>query len=332
MSDNKILLSIVIVNWNSWEYIDNCLKSIEEYSKGINLEIIVIDNNSTDGSVANLQRLHPDVRLIALTENLGFPKANNLGFKNATGRYLLALNPDTQIYEDTLWCSIDFLEKHKEYGCVGVKTLKPNGRIQLECAGRFLTVRGAIWEMLLLDKIFPKAKFFKPNAMTYWDHKSDRDVDRISGAYMMFPRKLYQKIGGFDERLPMFLEDNEFCFRLWKNGYKIRYLADVEITHFVGQSTKKAMPAWVVALRYESYYLTIKELHGNAHANIYVILLLIVLPLKLIASPFLSLGIYIKNGYHSFSRLYYEALYGLLWCLKKMVTMLMSVESKERKR
>lgn len=319
---NHILLSIIIVNWNSWEYIDNCLKSIKEYSKGINLEIIVIDNNSTDESVANLQRFYPNVTLIALTENLGFPKANNLGFKNASGKYLLALNPDTQIYEDTLWRSIDFLEKHKEYGCVGVKTLKPNGRIQLECAGQFLTVRGAIWETLLLDKIFPKVKCFKPPAMTYWDHNSDLDVDRIQGAYMMFPYEVYRKVGRFDERLPMFLEDHEFCIRLWKNGYKIRYLADVEITHFVGQSTKRAMPAWIAALRYESYYLIIKELHGNAHANIYVILLLLVLPLKLVASPFLSLGIYIKNGHHSFSRLYYEALYGFPWIFKKLAAKL----------
>ena len=245
MSNSNILLSIVIVNWNSWKYIDNCLKSIRENSKGINLEIIVIDNNSIDESVANLQRLHPDVRLIALTENLGFPKANNLGFKNAKGKYLLALNPDTQIHQDVLWRSIDFLEKHKEYGCVGVKTLKPNGRIQLECAGQSYTVRGAIWETLLLNKLFPKAKYFKPPAMTYWDHNSDRDVDRVQGAYMMLPYKVYRKIGGFDERLPMFFEDNEFCLRLNKNTYKIRYLADVAITHFVGQSTRKAMPAWV---------------------------------------------------------------------------------------
>ena len=318
MSLSNPLLSIIIVNWNSWMHLDRCIQSILKHGRNIDFEVIVIDNDSKDDSVKKLKTAHPDVRLMAMNENLGFPKANNIGFKMARGKYILALNPDTKVHKDTLERSIKFLENNTDYGCVGVKTIKPNGRIQYECAGRFLTLKGALWEALLLDKLLPCFSFFTPPAMTEWDHDDERDVDRIQGAYMMFPYSVYEDIGGLDETLPMFMEDQEFCIRLWKSGYRIRYLAGVKITHFVGQSTKKAPPDWITHMRYESYYNIFELLYGQTSANAYVFLLLFILPLKLILTPFIAMGIFLTNRYNRLHILVGEVIHGYSWIFQKL--------------
>ncbi len=318
MHKTEKTLSIIIVNWNSWHHINNCLNSIKQYADNIKKEIIVVDNNSNDKSCDKIRKYHPEASVISLLENIGFPRANNIGFSLATGRYILVLNPDTIIYENTLQDSISFLENNKDYGCVGVKTLKPNNRIQFACAKQFTTLRGALFATVLLDKIFPGLKFLKSPDMAFWDHENDRDVEMIQGAYMMFPKTIYSRTGGFNEDIPMFFEDNEFCIRLMRNNYKIRYLSHIKITHAIGQSLKKAAPEWVVMLRYESAYLSIKLLQGNFHARMYPFLLLFILPLKLLLLPYLSLGLYIKNRYNNFSILYYETIYGFLWVKKKI--------------
>lgn len=311
------LLSIVIVNWNSWAHIHRCLKSIQHHGGNLPLEIIVVDNNSSDDSVKNLKHSYPNVRLAVLNDNRGFPKATNMGFEMASGDYLLALNPDTMVYGGTLQRSIEFLKQNKEYGCVGVKTLKPNGRIQYECAGRFLTLQGALWETLLLDKLLPRVSLFSPPAMTDWDHEDERDVDRVQGAFMMISRSVYEAVGGLDETLPMFLEDQEFCIRLWNRGYKIRYLTDVYITHFVGRSTKKAAPGWIAFMRYESYHRVLRLLYGKTVSELYPVFLLLILPIKIALSPFLASGIYIKNRYNRLRPLFYESIHGLKWIYLK---------------
>ncbi len=233
MDKELIELSIVIVNWNSWEYIDKCLSSIRKHAADISLEIIVIDNNSSDNSVENIRKYYPYVKLIAERDNHGFPKANNIGFDIAKGKYILALNPDTEIKSFTLQKSIEFLDKNISYSCVGVKTLKENGKIQYHCARKFFTLKGALSSYLLLDKMLPYIKFFDSPDMAYWDHKSSREVDMISGAYMMFRKSMYKKIGGFDTTIPMFYEDNEYCLRIWLSGYKIYYLAGYFVVRYI---------------------------------------------------------------------------------------------------
>ncbi len=323
-------LSIIIVSWNCWYHINNCLNSIKLHADNIKKEIIVIDNNSNDKSCDKIRKQHPETTVIPLLENIGFPRANNIGFLRATGKYILALNPDTIIYENTLQESISFLKNNKSYGCVGVKTLKPNNRIQFACAKQFTTLRGALFGTILLDKIFPGIKFLKSPDMAFWNHENDRDVEMIQGAYMMFPKTIYTKLGGFNEDIPMFFEDNEFCIRLMRNNYKIRYLSHVKITHFIGQSLKKAVPKWVVMLRYESTYLSIKLLQGDGYAIMYPFLLFFMLLLKFLLLPCLSLGLYIKNGYNHFSILYHETVYGFLWVKKKIKEIKNAKKDKKR--
>ncbi len=313
MKNKSTILSIVIVNWNSWHHIHRCLNSIAVHAENIEHEIIVIDNNSSDKSVHNLKKLHPSVRLFDLQDNVGFPKGNNIGFSKARGKYILALNPDTEIFADTLQSSISVLENDSGYGCVGVKSLKVNGRIQYACARKFVTLKGAIFESLMFDKLFPWLRFLDSPNMTYWDHDDDRDIDMTHGAYMMFPKKVYDQIGGFDDRIPMFYEDHEFCLRLREKGYKLRYIAEVKIIHYIGESVKKAPADWIIKLRYESIYLAIKKWQGQSVAKQYPYWLSIALSLKFFLVPFLGFGLYIKNGYHNIPTLFHETIYGFAW-------------------
>ncbi len=314
---DDVILSIIIVNWNSWDYIKKCLDSIIRYSKGINYEIIVIDNASTDNTVQNIKAYYPWVNLIALTENHGFPKANNIGFAEARGKYLLALNPDTEIKENTLQLSINFLEEHPDYGCVGVKTRKASGEIQLSCARKFPTFKGILLNILFLDRIFPKLTRADNIDMAYWDHEDSRDVDMVSGSYMMFPKSLYEKIGGFDERIPMFLEDFEYCKRISDSNFKIRYIADAEIIHYGEKSTSKAVPGWIAELRFEGFYLYIKDVYGTPIANNFVKALVVLLPIKIMLLPFMCLGLYFKKGENRFRSYFFETIGGIEWSLRR---------------
>jgi hypothetical protein len=316
---NNVILSVIIVNWNSWIYLKRCLDSILRYSKGINYEVIVIDNASADNSLQNIKTHFPWVNLIALDENVGFPKANNLGFAKARGKYLLALNPDTEIKANTLQLSLNFLEDHTDYGCVGVKTRKASGEIQFSCARKFPTFKGIIFNLLFLDRIFPRFNISENTDMPAWDHEDSKDVDMIAGSFMMFPRSLYQKIGGFDERIPLFLEDVEYCRRIWKRNFKIRYLAEAEIVHYGGKSTAEAVPRWIAQLRFEGFYLYIKDNYGLQAANKFVKILSVLLPIKAILLPFFCFGLYLKKRENRFTVYFYETIYGIIWSIEKLL-------------
>lgn len=321
-AQGHIELSIIIVNWNSWFHLSRCLSSIMMHAGEIPYEIIVVDNNSQDGSVANLKREFPVVCCLALDKNVGFPKATNLGLSIARGSFLLALNPDTEVFAQTMQESISFLKQHGEYGCLGVKTIKPNGKIQLDCGRRKMTLRGVIFETLMLDKIFPRLAWLQSPAMTEWDHETDRDVDIIQGAYMMFPKAIFHQLGGLDETIQMFYEDMEFCLRLAEHGYKIRYLSQVRIVHYIGQSTGQAVAGWISDLRFEAYFLALKKIHGQATARWYPVLLLLALPWKILISPGLAAAILIKNGNNRFKSTVLESCYGLIWALRKIASIL----------
>ena len=316
MSSPPPILSIIIVNWNSWEVLRNCLESLRQHAADVAHEVVVIDNHSADASVANLRRDYPEVTLLALNANVGFPKANNLGFAQARGQYFLALNPDTMVHPGAIQASIRFLEHHADYACVGVKTLKPNGKVQFCCARQYPTLRGVMANILMLDKVLPGATWLQSVDMTFWDHQDSRDVDMLSGSYMMFRRMIYETLGGLDERVLMFLEDVEFCLRLRKNGFRIRYLGEVSITHYVGQSTAKATPRPIAELRYKAWQMVIEECYGPRAARRFAWLLLPVLLLKLFLLPMLCLGMYLKNRENRFVKEVSETAHALLWAAR----------------
>jgi GT2 family glycosyltransferase len=266
-----------------------------ENTDDLKYEIIVVDNCSSDNLVENIAVCFPDVVLIKNEYNVGFPAANNQAFAIARGQYILMLNPDTLIKKNTLLQSLRTLQYNSSIGCLGVKTLKGNGEILSSCARLRPTLWNKFWQLFYIDTIF-KWKLFDSMDMTYWDHNNSCDVDLLHGGYMMFPKSLYKKIGGLDEKIPMFYEDIEYCCRIKRAGLRIYYLSDVEIVHYVGISCSTADQKWITKLYCEAFYLYFLEYGGgNQKALLYVLMLLFCFPLRILYSPLIWLGYLIKN-------------------------------------
>lgn len=326
-NNEQIDLSIVIVNWNSWDYLQKCIVSIKENAGELKHEIIVVDNCSSDNSTGNIASSFPDVALITNKNNVGFPMANNQAFNIARGRYFLMLNPDTLIKNNTLQQSLRVLKNDGTIGCVGVKTLKGNGEMLYSCARAYPSLWNKFWQIFYLGTIFRKWKFFDSSDMAYWDHNDSRDVDMLHGGYMMFPGSIYKKLGGLDEKIPMFYEDVEYCCRIKKAGFRIYYLADVEIVHFVGISCSKAEPKWIAnitKLLCETDYLYFLEYGGGSRkALFYVLMILLCFPLRIIYSPVIWLGYLVKNRkFKKFALINLQIIASAIWALRKLQVIL----------
>ncbi|ROL60836.1 glycosyltransferase [Bacteroidetes/Chlorobi group bacterium ChocPot_Mid] len=233
-------ISIVIVNYNVKDFLLQCLRSIESSSRKITYEVIVVDNNSTDGSINFLSSLFPKIKFIQLTENIGFARANNIGFKEAKGEYILVLNPDTIIQEDTLEIMVKYMEEHPEVGCSGCKVLNSDGSFQLACRRGFPTPWVSFTKLFGLQKIFPNSKVFGRYNQTFMRIDESYYIDSVIGAFMFCRQKAIDEVGGFDEDFFMYGEDIDLCYRLTQRGWKIAYVHSTSIIHFKGESTKRS--------------------------------------------------------------------------------------------
>ncbi len=233
-------ISIVIVNYNVKDFLAGCLKSIREASAGLEVEVIVVDNNSSDNSVPTLRPLFPDVDFIALDENIGFGRANNLGFSRANGKYILILNPDTILEEKTLRVMYDYMESNAQVGIAGCKVLNPDGTFQLACRRGFPTPWASFSKLFGLQKLFPGSKFFARYNQTFRSIDETYYVDAVIGAFMFARRSAITDAKGFDPDFFMYGEDIDLCFRVQKAGLKIAYVHTTSIIHFKGESTKRS--------------------------------------------------------------------------------------------
>jgi O-antigen biosynthesis protein len=233
-------LSIIIVNYNVKEFLQNLLHSISKSSAHLNYEIIIVDNASNDGSVEFIREKFPDVILIANEENLGFSRANNIGMKVAKGKYILLINPDTLVSEDTLGKMTDFFQQNPKVGLAGCKILNPDGTLQLACRRSFPGPWTSFCKVTGLSNLFPQSRLFAKYNLTFLDPDQSYEVDAISGSFMMFRKELYEKIGGLDENFFMYGEDLDFCYRTQKAGYKVFYVHSTQIIHYKGESTKRS--------------------------------------------------------------------------------------------
>ena len=233
-------ISIIIVNYNVKEFLENLLQSIFSAVKGLQVEIIVVDNASKDGSVEMLTSKFPTVKTIANEKNLGFAKANNLALKAASGKYFLLLNPDTILKENTLEAMFDYMQSHPEIGMSGCKVLNPDGTFQLSCRRGFPGPWTSFCKIFGLGRLFPKSRIFAHYNLTYLNEDDTYEVDAISGAFMFLRKAVYEVIGGFDEDFFMYGEDLDLCYRVQKSGNKVYYLHETEIIHFKGESTKRS--------------------------------------------------------------------------------------------
>ena len=233
-------LSIIIVNYNVKEFLQNLIHSIYKAAQRITFEIIVVDNASNDGSVEFIREKFPLVKLISNNKNLGFSRGNNIGLKEATGKYILLINPDTLVSEDTFEKMIRFFQDNPEAGLAGCKILNPDGTLQLACRRSFPGPWTSFCKVTGLSSMFPKSRLFAKYNLTYLDADQTYEVDAISGSFMMLTKEIYEKVGGLDEQFFMYGEDLDFCYRVQKAGYKVIYFHETQIIHYKGESTRRS--------------------------------------------------------------------------------------------
>ena len=236
-------VSVCIVNWNTRELLVRCLQSIRERTSGLSVEVIVVDNASTDGSGSVVGAQFPEVKLIRSADNLGFARGCNLGESVARGAFVLYLNPDTELQTNAILGMWRYLRSHPQCGAVGCRLLNTDGSIQLTCASAFPTPRNELSSLLFLDRIFPRSKVCSSRELGYWDHAESRDVECLSGACMMLPRSLAQRLAGFDETLFMYGEDLDLCCRIRRKQFHLHYLATEVISHHEGAASR-CLGAW----------------------------------------------------------------------------------------
>ena len=207
-------LSVIIVNYNVRDFLENALVSIEkalearlENGKQITSEVFVVDNGSDDGSVELVRKKFPHVHLLVNEENLGFARANNAALKKVHGRYLLLINPDTIVQEDTLKAMIEFFESNPAVGAAGCRILNPDGTLQLACRRSFPSPWVSFTKTTGLSALFPRSKLFGRYNLTYLNPNEICEVDAISGSFMIVRRTVYEQVGGLDENFFMYGED-----------------------------------------------------------------------------------------------------------------------------
>ena len=233
-------ISVIIVSYNVKEFLQQSILSLKNSLNGINHEIIVVDNNSVDGTTEIIKYKFPEIILIENEDNRGFAAACNQGLKVSSGKYLLLLNPDTMIQEDTISTMINFFEEVPNAGAAGCKILNADGSLQLACRRSFPSPKVALPKILGLSRLFPKIKLFGKYNLTYEDPDDLIEVDAISGSFLMFRRTVFEKILGLDETFFMYGEDLDYCYRIKEAGWEIYYVPDTKIIHYKGESAKLA--------------------------------------------------------------------------------------------
>ena len=232
-------LSVIIVNYNVKHFLEQCLHSVYKAAKGIETEIFVVDNNSVDGSAQLIREKFHDLYFIENKENVGFSRANNQAIRIANGKYILLLNPDTVVEEDTFSKVIDFMEKHPDAGGLGVKMIDGKGAFLPESKRGLPTPWVAFYKMFGLSKLFPNSRKFGKYHLSYLNENEIHSVDVLAGAFMLIRKETLDKVGLLDETFFMYGEDIDLSYRIILGGYKNYYFPETTIIHYKGESTKK---------------------------------------------------------------------------------------------
>ncbi|NNC95518.1 MAG: glycosyltransferase [Chitinophagales bacterium] len=232
-------LSVVIVNYNVKYFLEHALYSVRKASRTLHVEVFVVDNNSSDGSNEMLLKNFPEVNLIANNDNLGFAKANNQAIKKANGEFVLLLNPDTVVQEDTFEKCLSFMKEHPEAGALGVKMVDGSGKFLPESKRALPTPGVALFKLSGLSSLFPKSRIFGKYHLGYLDESKTHEVDVLAGAFMMIRKSVLDSAGLLDEDFFMYGEDVDLSYRIKLAGFKNYYYPETRIIHYKGESTKK---------------------------------------------------------------------------------------------
>lgn len=337
-------LSVIIVNYNVQHFLEQCLHSVRKAASGIEMEVFVVDNNSVDGSVQMVKNKFPEVHLIANKENVGFSKANNQAIRISKGEYVLLLNPDTVVEENTFRKVIDFMDAHADAGGLGVQMIDGKGNFLPESKRGLPTPSVAFYKIFGLSKLFPKSKTFGRYHLGFLDRNKTHEVDVLSGAFMLLRKTALDKVGLLDEDYFMYGEDIDLSYRIVLGGYKNYYFHDTRIIHYKGESTKKSSVNYVFVF-YRAMVIFAKKHFSQKNASLFSFLINIAIYLragvallmrfiKAIALPafdaaIILAGMYFVKGYYeekvklAYQGNYYQnelvnfffPLYTLIWIL-----------------
>jgi O-antigen biosynthesis protein len=274
-----VKLSVIIVNYNVKHFVEQCLYSVYKAAKNSELEVIVVDNNSVDGSLVLLQEKFPGVKLICNKKNTGFSVANNQGIRISKGEYVLLLNPDTVVQEDTFEKVIGFMDAHPEAGGLGVKMVDGKGKFLPESKRGLPTPSVAFYKIFGLAKLFPQSKKFGHYHLSYLDKDQVNEVDVLSGAFMLLRRSVLDKIGLLDETFFMYGEDIDLSYRIQLGGYKNFYYPETCIIHYKGESTKKSSVNYVFVF-YKAMIIFARKHFSKKHAGLFAMLINIAIYLR----------------------------------------------------
>jgi GT2 family glycosyltransferase len=252
-------LSVVVVNYNVQYFLEQCLYSVQQAIKGIEAEVFVVDNVSKDDSVAMVHQKFPWVKLMVNTENVGFSKANNQAMRVAKGEYILLLNPDTLVEEDTFKKCIAFMDQRPDAGALGVKMVDGSGQFLSESKRGIPFPATSFFKISGLYKLFPRSAYFNHYYLGHLSKDENHEIEILSGAFMFMRKAALDKVGLLDEAFFMYGEDIDLSWRIMQGGFKNHYMADTRIIHYKGESTKKG------SLNYVYVFYQAMEIFANKH-------------------------------------------------------------------
>jgi GT2 family glycosyltransferase len=290
-------LSIVIVNYNVKYFLEQCLISVARAIQDIAAEVFVVDNNSVDGSCQMVEEKFQWVKLIQNKTNTGFSKANNQAIEISTGEYVLLLNPDTVVEEDTFKKIIVFMESHPDAGGLGVHMIDGKGNFLPESKRGLPTPAVAFYKIFGFSTIFPKSKTFGRYHLGFLDKNKTHVVDVLSGAFMLIRKSVLNKIGLLDETFFMYGEDIDLSYRITQAGYKNYYFPETKIIHYKGESTKKSSVNYVIVF-YKAMSIFAKKHFSNSNAAFF--------------STLINVAIYLRAALALFNRVFNKLLLPLL--------------------
>lgn len=279
-------LTVIIVNYNVQHFLEQCLHSVRKASKNVSTEVFVVDNNSVDGSVNMVKEKFPEVQLIENKKNTGFSFANNQAMRIAKGEYVLLLNPDTVVEEDTFEKVVGFMDTHPDAGGLGVKMLDGKGNFLPESKRGLPTPSVAFYKIFGFSRLFPKSKTFGKYHLGFLDKDKTHAVEILSGAFMLMRKTTLDKVGLLDETFFMYGEDIDLSYRIILGGYKNYYFPETRIIHYKGESTKKSSINYVFVF-YKAMVIFANKHFSQNNAKLFSFLINIAIYLRAGAAIFI---------------------------------------------
>lgn len=274
-------LSVIIVNYNVKYFLEHCLHSVLRACNGIEAEVIVVDNQSSDGSVEMINTKFPAVKLYASPNNVGFAKGNNIAVAIAKGKYILYLNPDTIVPEDCFIKCLEYLEAHDQVGALGCRLVDGKGQFLPESKRGFPSVKVAFFKIAGLSSFFKKSKIFNQYHLGYLPEFVTNEVDILAGCFMFCRKSVIDKVGSFDEEYFMYGEDIDLSYKIVKGGYKNVYFPETTVIHYKGESTKKGSLNYV-KMFYQAMIIFAKKHLPASQKGLYITLIKLAIYLRAI--------------------------------------------------